>query len=161
MFEMYVYTSSSQVNARKMMSFLDPANRYFNSRLIVREGSTVMALKNPDVVLGHERAVVILDDRKSAWPMHKANVINVEKYNYFASNQSDPGSKSKSLAERKKDEHTRVMAAYLRILRKIHRQFFDPKLEAIVTAGAARDVREVMRMVRAKILKGCKICFES
>ncbi|EEF52117.1 RNA polymerase II ctd phosphatase, putative [Ricinus communis] len=153
MFKMYVYTNANKSYARKMVNLLDPDNIYFKSRLITREDSTVSCQKNLDVVMGQERAVVILDDRTDVWPMHKDNLIQVQRYKYFASTAN--WSNSKSFAQREVDESTDIMATYLEILKKIHSQFFDPKLDE--DNLASRDVRDVMRTVQAGILQGCKL----
>ncbi|XP_050222794.1 RNA polymerase II C-terminal domain phosphatase-like 4 [Mercurialis annua] len=143
MFEMYVYTNASREYARKMMELLDPENRYFNSRMISREDSTESGLKNLDVVLGQERAIVILDDLEYVWPKHNANLIEVKKYKYFGQNQ----------VNREIDENPDWMRKYLKILKKIHSKFFD----SASVDSSSRDVRQVMRMMRRTILKGCKI----
>ncbi|KDP31201.1 hypothetical protein JCGZ_11577 [Jatropha curcas] len=150
MFEMYVYTTGSRSYAMDMIKFLDPQNKYFNLKLIAREDSTRTLTKDLDVVLGEERAVVILDDTEQAWPMHRANLIPVQRYSYFAFNNS-VGRKFKSLAERKMDEAKQVLGRYLETLKGIHSQFFDQELGVDL---ATRDVREVIKMVKSNSPKG-------
>ncbi|XP_050222792.1 RNA polymerase II C-terminal domain phosphatase-like 4 [Mercurialis annua] len=139
MFELYVYTNSSPHYAKEMVKLLDPDNKYFNTRLISRVDSTVPGRKNLDIVMGQERAVVILDDRTDVWPVNKGNVIQVQSYKYFF--PRDGASKSKSFAVRKVDEDIKIMKSYLEILKKIHCQYFD--------LGGG-DVRDVMKKFKVK-----------
>ncbi|KAF2315994.1 hypothetical protein GH714_040789 [Hevea brasiliensis] len=56
---------------------------------------TQMEQKDPDEVLGQEKANLILDDRTSAWPMHRANLIPARKYLFFDSRDADESAGSK------------------------------------------------------------------
>ncbi|XP_050225628.1 RNA polymerase II C-terminal domain phosphatase-like 4 [Mercurialis annua] len=151
MFELYVYTNSRQAYATEMVKLLDPDNKYFNSRLISRDDSTESGTKNLDIVMGQERAVVILDDRTDVWPNHNANVIQVQNYEYFSPRVGKL--KSKSFARRKTDEDIKIMETYWEILKSVHSQFFYDEHDD----PGSRDVRAIMRGVQGEILNGCRL----
>ncbi|XP_050222790.2 RNA polymerase II C-terminal domain phosphatase-like 4 [Mercurialis annua] len=145
MFELYVYTNSYQAYAKEIVKLLDPDNKYFNSRLISRDDSTLCGRKDLDIVMGQERTVVILDDRTDVWPNHNGNVIQVQKYEYFSPTVGK--SKSKSFAERKTDEDIKIMKKYWKILKRIHHQFFDDEHDHDL---GSRDVRDILREVKGE-----------
>ncbi|XP_050222793.1 RNA polymerase II C-terminal domain phosphatase-like 4 [Mercurialis annua] len=139
MFEIYVYTNASRDYARKMMELLDPENRFFHSRLIAKHDGTVIGQKNLDVVLGEERAIVILDNGESDWSKHNANLIKVSNYKYFDQN----------LVNRWISEYTGWGIKYLKILKKIHSKFFD-SATVRSSSSSSRDVRKVIRRITRK-----------
>ncbi|XP_055961064.1 RNA polymerase II C-terminal domain phosphatase-like 4 [Mercurialis annua] len=151
MFELYVYTNSYQAYAKEIVKLLDPDNKYFNSRLISRDDSTLCGRKDLDIVMGQERTVVILDDRTDVWPNHNGNVIQVQKYEYFSPTVAK--SKSKSFGERKTDEDIKIMKTYWKILKKVHSQFFDDKHDHDL---GSRDVRGILREVQGETVVGNK-----
>lgn len=62
LFELYIYTMGDRPYALAMASLLDPKREYFVDRIISRDDGTQRHKKGLDVVLGHESAVLILDD---------------------------------------------------------------------------------------------------
>ncbi|KAK1425654.1 hypothetical protein QVD17_21009 [Tagetes erecta] len=158
LFEMYIYTMAERSYALEMANLLDPQKIYFDSRIIARHDCTQRRQKGLDVVLGQESAVLILDDSHQVWAKDKANLILMEKYNYFASSYINLPYKYKSLSELKYDESESegTLAIVLQVLKRIHNLFFDPELG---DNFAGRDVRQVLMAVRGEILKGCKIAF--
>ena len=65
MFVMYIYTMGDRPYARQMAKLLDPKGEYFGERIISRDDGTVKHQKSLDVVLGQEKAVLILDDTEN------------------------------------------------------------------------------------------------
>lgn len=65
MFEMYIYTMGDRRYALEMAKLLDPGGMYFSNRVISRDDGTQRHEKGLDVVLGHENAIVILDDTEN------------------------------------------------------------------------------------------------
>ncbi|XP_052199388.1 RNA polymerase II C-terminal domain phosphatase-like 4 [Diospyros lotus] len=158
MFEMYIYTMGERSYALEMAKLLDPEKVYFSSRVIAQDDSTQRHQKGLDVVLGQESAVLILDDTEPVWGKHKENLILMERYHFFASSCRQFGFNCKSLSQLKSDESETdgALASILKVLKQIHRIFFDsePGIDL-----ADRDVREVLKTVRKEVLKGCKIVF--
>ncbi|GLU01362.1 hypothetical protein SLE2022_186730 [Rubroshorea leprosula] len=157
MFEMYIYTMGDRAYALKMAKLLDPSGEYFNAKVISRDDGTQKHQKGLDVVLGDESAILILDDTESAWPMHKDNLILMDRYHFFASSCQQFGLKCKSLSQMNSDESEieGVLSSVLRVLRQIHHMFFD-ELDGNL---GNKDVRQVLKTVRNEILKGCNIVF--
>ncbi|KAJ4709607.1 RNA polymerase II C-terminal domain phosphatase-like 4 [Melia azedarach] len=157
MFEMYIYTMGDRPYALEMAKLLDPAREYFNAKVISRDDGTQRHQKGLDVVLGQESAVLILDDTENAWTKHKDNLILMERYHFFASSCRQFGFNCRSLSELKNDESEPdgALASVLKILKRIHSMFFDELGDDL----AGRDVRQVLKMVRKEILKGCKLVF--
>lgn len=65
LFEMYIYTMGERAYAYEMAKLLDPKREYFSSKVISRDDGTQKHQKGLDVVLGHESAVLILDDTEN------------------------------------------------------------------------------------------------
>ncbi|KAL5772880.1 hypothetical protein ACOSQ2_012804 [Xanthoceras sorbifolium] len=157
MFEMYIYTMGDRPYALEMARLLDPNKEYFNSKVISRDDGTQRHQKGLDVVLGQESAVLILDDTENAWAKHKDNLILMERYHFFASSCRQFGFNCKSLSELKSDESDLdgALASVLKALKQVHSMFFDELGGDL----ASRDVRQVLKMVRKEVLKGCKLVF--
>nr|POE48231.1 rna polymerase ii c-terminal domain phosphatase-like 4 [Quercus suber] len=96
---------------------------------------------------------------KNMWPKHQANLINIQKYEYFASSYwRARDDRYKSLAEKKIDESETngPLARILDVLQRIHKLFFHPKLEVDL---ARRDARLALKLIRLKVLGGCVLFF--
>ncbi|KAG2317568.1 hypothetical protein Bca52824_020690 [Brassica carinata] len=122
MFTIYVYTKGNRDYARFIMSLIDPKRVYFGERVITRDESPYM--KTLDLVLAHERGVVIVDDTRDVWPDHKSNLVEISKYNYFRMNKSQ---QSKPYSEEKTDEseNNGGLANVLKLLKEVHFRFFS------------------------------------
>ncbi|KAK1550573.1 hypothetical protein Q3G72_021261 [Acer saccharum] len=157
MFDMYIYTMGDRPYALEMARLLDPNKEYFNAKVISRDDGTQRHQKGLDVVLGQESAVLILDDTENAWTKHKDNLILMERYHYFRSSCRQFGYNCKSLLELGKDENEPdgALASVLKALKQVHSMFFDELGGDL----AGRDVRQVLKVVRKEVLKGCKIVF--
>ncbi|KAI3817169.1 hypothetical protein L1987_10958 [Smallanthus sonchifolius] len=158
LFEMYIYTMGERAYALEMANLLDPGRLYFDSRIIAQGDCTQRHQKGLDVVLGQESAVLILDDTEQVWTKHKDNLISMERYHFFASSCKQFGYKSKSLSEMRSDESDTdgALATVLKVLKQVHSMFFDPELGENF---AGRDARQMLRVVRSEVLKGCKFVF--
>lgn len=62
LFQLAVYTNGERGYAEAMARLLDPGGGLFEGRVISHGDSTRQGMKDLDVVLGEERAVLILDD---------------------------------------------------------------------------------------------------
>lgn len=62
LFKMYIYTMGDRPYALQMAKLLDPSGVYFGTWVISRDDVTQRHEKGLEVVLGHENAIVILDD---------------------------------------------------------------------------------------------------
>ncbi|KAI3744320.1 hypothetical protein L1987_57399 [Smallanthus sonchifolius] len=140
---MYIYTMGERVYALEMANLLDPQKIYFDSRVIAQGDCTQRHQKGLDVVLGQESAVLILDDTEEMWVKHRANLILMERYHFFASSCKQFRYKCKSLSELKSDESEadRALATVLQVLKRIHNLFFDPEQGENF---AGRDVRQLI-----------------
>lgn len=65
MFELYIYTMGERPYALEMAKLLDPKGKYFQDRIIAQGDCTQKHQKGLDIVLGHESAVLILDDTEA------------------------------------------------------------------------------------------------
>ncbi|MCL7032586.1 hypothetical protein MKW94_014595 [Papaver nudicaule] len=139
MFEMCVYTMGNRSYAEGTTRLLDP-------------GKTT-STRDLDVVLGAESVVIILDDTKHVWEKHRENLILMDEYRYFSSRKLP----FKSLSELKRDESEPVLVTILEVLKRIHQLFFFDLERDDDLMG--RDVRQVLKTVRAQVLKGCKLVF--
>ncbi|KAJ7527617.1 hypothetical protein O6H91_16G063600 [Diphasiastrum complanatum] len=164
MFEMYVYTMGERAYALAMAQLLDPSGRYFKGRVISKADSTHRNIKDLDVVLSAESAVVILDDTEGVWPRHRDNLIVMERYHFFTSSCRHFGLES-SLSREHKDESESEggLATALKVLHSVHETFFHDfdqvREDCIGSSDPVKDVRQVIPSLRAKILMGCRIVF--
>ncbi|RLM94258.1 RNA polymerase II C-terminal domain phosphatase-like 4 [Panicum miliaceum] len=158
MFEMYIYTMGDKAYAIEIAKLLDPTNVYFPSKVISNSDCTQRHQKGLDVILGAESVAVILDDTEYVWQNHKENLILMERYHYFASSCRQFGFGVRSLSESMQDEREidGALATVLDVLKRIHAIFFDT---AAQTDLSSQDVRQVIKTVRKKVLKGCKLVF--
>ncbi|KAJ0030559.1 hypothetical protein Pint_14335 [Pistacia integerrima] len=113
--------------ALQMAKLLDPSRVYFGTRVISRDDGTQRHEKGLDVVLGHENAIVILNDTENAWKKHKDNLILMEGYHFFASSCHQFNNKFKSLSELRRDECELdgALGFILKVLKQIHHMFFE------------------------------------
>ncbi|CAN1809623.1 RNA polymerase II C-terminal domain phosphatase-like 4 [Linum perenne] len=157
MFDMYIYTMGDKAYALEMANLLDPGKEYFNAKVISRDDGTQRHQKGLDVVLGDERAVLILDDTENVWPSHKDNLIVMERYHFFASSCRQFGFECKSLSQHKSDESEPegALATVLKVLQRVHHIFFHE----LADQADRRDVRQILKSVRKDVLKGCRIVF--
>ncbi|KAL1222800.1 RNA polymerase II C-terminal domain phosphatase-like 4 [Cardamine amara subsp. amara] len=142
MFEMYIYTMGDRRYAREMAKLLDPRGVYFSDRIISRDDGTLRDKKSLDVVLGDEEAVLIVDDSKNIWSKkHEGNLIEIERYHFFASSCKQFKQDFKSLSEIKMDESESdgPLSTVLKVLKQTHRLYFD---------NTSQDVRSVLKLVR-------------
>ncbi|KAH0932039.1 LOW QUALITY PROTEIN: hypothetical protein HID58_009156 [Brassica napus] len=125
MFVLYIYTMGDRPYARQMAKLLDPKGEYFGERIISRDDGTTS--KSLDVVLGQEKAVLILDDTENAWPSHKDNLIVIERYHFFASSCKQFDHRFQSLSQLKSDESEPdgALATVLKVLKQTHSLFFE------------------------------------
>ncbi|KAJ0232157.1 RNA polymerase II C-terminal domain phosphatase-like 5 [Hirschfeldia incana] len=139
LFTMYVYTKGNRDYARFIMSMIDPKGIYFGERVITKDESPYM--KTLDLVLAHERGVVIVDDTRDVWPYHKSNLVEISKYNYFSTNKSQ---QSKPYSEEKTDESedNGGLANVLKLLKEVHCGFFSVNEEKELES---KDVRSLLQ----------------
>ncbi|CAN7011450.1 unnamed protein product [Brassica rapa subsp. trilocularis] len=121
MFTMYAYTMGNRDYSKFILDVIDPKQIYFGERVITRDESPYM--KTLDLVLAHERGVVIMDDTRDVWPDHKRNLIEISRYKYFRMNNSRH---SKPYSEEKIDESegNGGLANVLKLLKEVHCEFF-------------------------------------
>ncbi|CAH8252945.1 unnamed protein product [Arabidopsis lyrata] len=137
-FSMYVYTMGNRDYAQAVLKLIDPKKVYFGDRVITRDESGFS--KTLDLVLADECGVVIVDDTRHVWPDHERNLLQITKYSYFRDyNQED----SKSYAEEKRDESRSQgsLANVLKVLKKIHQEFFSGGIEKL----DSKDVRLLLQ----------------
>ena len=127
--QLYVYTMGDKRYAAEMARLLDPSGTLFSGRIISNEESTNARVKDLDIVLGAEPAVLIVDDTDRVWPNNLRNLIRVDRYHFFA--QSARGFRQPGAAVADKnwvDEGENGTRAQLRdvlaVIASAHRLFF-------------------------------------
>ncbi|XP_074307005.1 RNA polymerase II C-terminal domain phosphatase-like 4 isoform X1 [Silene latifolia] len=153
MFELSIYTMGDRTYALEMAKLLDPENKYFDSRIISRDDCVGKHHKGLDVVKKPENSVLVLDDNESVWPQHKDNLILMDRYIYFSSSCRQFGCKAKSLSESKRDEDEMdgALSTTLQVLKRVHSDYVGSPL--------GKDVREILKNVRNRVLSECKVVF--
>ncbi|KNA05958.1 hypothetical protein SOVF_185530 [Spinacia oleracea] len=161
MFDITIYTLGCRAYAWDMSKLLDPDGMYFdNWRVISREDCVALDKhkKCLDVVLEHERVVVVMDDNEAVWEDHKTNLFKVTPYNYFSYfspedkvHDASPPRLSWSQLNGDESGENGVLAMALDKLRLVHQAFFDDNstVKGIEDYGN-RDVRQVLQRVLMK-----------
>ncbi|XP_020276085.1 RNA polymerase II C-terminal domain phosphatase-like 4 [Asparagus officinalis] len=126
MYDMYIYTMGTREYATQMAEFLDPEGVYFKNKILSREDCTTAKQKGLDVVLGEERAIVILDDTRSVWGRHISNQIEIPRYYFFGP---------------RRPVRCSALDVSLEILRRIHCIFFGLAYYADFSCS---DVRRIL-----------------
>lgn len=150
LFDLYIFTMGIWHYASDMVYLLDPNSKYFDRvRVFTRDDATLNEEKGLSVVPVVKSACLIIDDLEVVWPCDKANLIQIEKYEYFASSCN-----RKSLSELKADESegSGSLAKVLAVLRRVHALYFE---------GDDSDVREILRNIRKEVLRGVRVVFSS
>jgi RNA polymerase II C-terminal domain phosphatase-like 3/4 len=112
-----------------MASLLDPGGTLFGGRIISNEESTNARVKDLDIVLGAEPAVLIVDDTDRVWPNNLRNLIKVDRYHFFKQSALGFRQPGASVAEKNwRDEGDNGTRAQLRdvllVIASAHRLFF-------------------------------------
>ena len=82
--QLAIYTMGDKRYAAEMAHLLDPSGDLFSGRIISNEESTNARVKDLDIVLGAEPAVLIVDDTDRVWPNNLRNLIRVDRYHFFS-----------------------------------------------------------------------------
>ncbi|KAJ0249112.1 RNA polymerase II C-terminal domain phosphatase-like 5 [Hirschfeldia incana] len=141
MFTMYAYTMGNRDYAKFIIDVIDPNKIYFGERVITRDESPYM--KSLDLVLAHERGVVIVDDTPDVWPDHKRNLIEINRYKYFRMSNRQH---SRPYSEEKTDESESNggLANVLKLLKEVHCEFFRVASEKELES---KDVRLLLQEI--------------
>ncbi|CAO2821230.1 unnamed protein product [Amaranthus hypochondriacus] len=159
LFDFSIFTLGTRGYARRMIKLLDLDGLYLaHSQVITREDLVrPQLMKNPlkkdlNLVLSHEKVILIVDDDKNVCKNNAENLIDISPCDYFQGNISQAVYYNR---ERVRlvvtgesgmyDELTRV----LRELKKIHQEFYDIK-EDNQDKLENRDVRVVIEEIKRK-----------
>ena len=83
--QLYVYTMGDKHYATEMAGSSTRAGRFSTGAVPGKSGdSTDSRVKDLDIVLGAESAVLIVDDTDRVWPKNLRNLIRVDRYHFFA-----------------------------------------------------------------------------
>ncbi|KAK9755323.1 hypothetical protein RND81_01G017900 [Saponaria officinalis] len=157
MFDMTMYTLGCRTCSWEIAKTVDPTGAYFeNWRLITRDdydGKFDKHKKTLDLVLEHEKVVVILDDNEGVWEDYKGNYVKVIPYNFFSyfspedkEHDASPRKHSWSQLGGDESEENGVLVRVLEKLRLIHTWFYDEDGE-FGGDFCDRDVRDVIQRV--------------
>ncbi|MCL7039604.1 hypothetical protein MKW94_025134 [Papaver nudicaule] len=122
MFELFICTMGGRKYAREMEKLLDPEGVLFKKNVNVasKEDCTFTRTKNLDVLAGpNKRNTIIIDDTEDVWPNNKANLIPIQKYNYFTDEKQ--GCK----LNRDDGEEDEALISMLEVLQDVHSKFFE------------------------------------
>ncbi|KAJ1697850.1 hypothetical protein LUZ63_006362 [Rhynchospora breviuscula] len=160
MFDLYVYTMGTRDYATKIVELLDPENKYFisKSKVISREDCKQSGVKALDIVPGSKAYIVILDDKPSVWTEEdRINVLQILRYNFFASSFPSSYSWFKSPAQMRIDEKEAdgTLALILSVLKRAYGRFLNDYKQP----GFQPDFRRILKDMRSEILKGCVVAF--
>lgn len=138
MFDLSIYTRSVREYAHKVVEVLNSGDGLSKfSWVITREDCLKHKRKGLDVVLSHERVVLIVDDKERVWEESgRENLIKIRPYFYIREEEDMD-------EEDMDDELDRV----LNVLKEVHNGFYDDNIEFGKLDYGKRDVREVLKRV--------------
>ena len=82
-YELYIYTMGTRQYAEQIAKIVDPQGKYFGDRVLSRDESGSMIVKNLERLFPVDtKMVVIIDDRADVWKW-SPNLIRVTQYEFF------------------------------------------------------------------------------
>ncbi|XP_074314969.1 RNA polymerase II C-terminal domain phosphatase-like 4 [Silene latifolia] len=131
MFDLSIYTMADQPYAREIAKILEEPDTVRFTKVISKEDCTKTYRKGLDVVLSHQRVVLIVDDLDTVWEVEdRDNLIKIQPYTFFhRTGFSDYD-----------DELARVLG----LLKAVHAKFFEVE-EA--HSHDDKDVRHLLKKV--------------
>lgn len=82
-YELHIYTMGTRAYAEKIAELVDPEGKYFKNRILSRDESGSMTIKNLERLFPVDtKMVVIIDDRGDVWKWN-ANLIRVVPFDFF------------------------------------------------------------------------------
>ncbi|KAI5290330.1 Carboxy-terminal domain (CTD) phosphatase [Ascosphaera aggregata] len=83
MYEFHIYTMGTRAYARAVANIIDPTRKYFGDRILSRDESGSLTVKNLQRLFPVDtKMVVIIDDRGDVWKWTE-NLIKVAPYDFF------------------------------------------------------------------------------
>ncbi|KMT06338.1 hypothetical protein BVRB_7g160200 [Beta vulgaris subsp. vulgaris] len=160
MFDMTIYTLGCRAYAWSTAKLLDPNGDYFDKwRVVSREDCALLDKhkKFLDVILEHERVIVVMDDNETVWEDHKTNLLIIIPYNFFSyfspedkDHDASPPRESWSQLNGDESEENGVLAKALDKLRAVHAAFFDDLGVKGSKDYGNWDVRDILQRVLMK-----------
>ncbi|XP_020243503.1 RNA polymerase II C-terminal domain phosphatase-like 4 [Asparagus officinalis] len=134
-------------------SFLKEAKGvYFENKILSSEDCTRPRRKGLDVVLGEEKAMVIVDDNDKVWGKHVMNQIDIKRYHFFGPKRPLFDLDGNALSEMEELESKESeLARCLELLRCIHWLFFNPVNHADFYDS---DVRQILMDIKDEVEYG-------
>ncbi|KAK9715720.1 hypothetical protein RND81_06G185100 [Saponaria officinalis] len=132
LFDLSIYTIADEPYARQIAKILESDGVRF-SRVVSREDCTKMGRKGLDVVLSHQRVVLIVDDLDEVWGVeYRGNVIKIQPFTFFQKASSSS------------DDDDQELSRVLSILKEVHAMFYNKKQG---NNHASKDVRRLLENV--------------
>ncbi|XP_021747626.1 RNA polymerase II C-terminal domain phosphatase-like 4 [Chenopodium quinoa] len=132
MFDLSIYTMADKVYAQEVRGLLESKAGFPRlSWVIAKQDCTKYRQKRMDVVLSHERVVLIVDDTKNIWgDFCTENLVKINRYEFFP------------IKEQQEEEIDTELARVFGVLKMVHDKFYDVdfEVEDEVVFGT-RDVR--------------------
>ncbi|CAO2824081.1 unnamed protein product [Amaranthus hypochondriacus] len=154
MFDMTIYTLGCKTHAWNCVKLLDPYGKYFDNWRVMSRDDCVVLDKHKkflDVILEHEKVVLIMDDNREIWDDHKSNLLKIQPYNFFSYfspedkvRDASPPKDSWSQMNGDESEENGVLARVLEIIRNVHAEFYDDDGKGDY---ASKDVRQILQRV--------------
>lgn len=83
LYELHIYTMGTRQYARQIANIVDPDHKYFGDRILSRDESGSMSVKNLERLFPIDtKMVVIIDDRGDVWKW-SANLVRVTPFDFF------------------------------------------------------------------------------
>lgn len=192
-FEVYVYTMGDRPYALAMCRLLDPAGHILDPAHIIartdrdqqqggqhhrwrRESKDkgraaafdagLREHKDLNVIMGHESAILIVDDSIAVWPKHADNLLVVERYHFWRQScrAFHRGAYEAVIHKgkgRDSDDDAWQLRETSKLLMDMHKGYFDMQSsgeEALPTVSPPRpDVRTVLKRRRLDVLRGVDV----
>ncbi|RKP17785.1 HAD-like protein, partial [Rozella allomycis CSF55] len=165
-YELHIYTMGTRAYAHKIANILDKEYKYFQQRILSRDDSGSFTQKALHRLFPFDVSkVVIIDDREDVWN-GSPNLIPVKPYFFFegigdinapeklAGNENPDLDANQIKQAKLKDDDTELSNNILRILNKVHSQFYNSKSDTV-------SVMDILTEMKENVLKKCNIAFSS
>jgi len=153
LFDTYIYSHGSQKYANRIANLIDPKEITIKqTKVLGREEREIdLKLKNLENLLpANQTASIIIDDRNDVWA-NKSNLIMIFPYVHF---DTEYNSYDRNIYSKLPGNSQDCSLFYFgKLLKNIHSLFFDAREKNIMAA----DVRNIIRFIRAYILKSVTV----
>ena len=155
LFELSIFTKATRPYLDFLLATLDP-NRDIFGVAVSRDDAPELDIDTKVLAIVSDRPmseIVVFDDRTTVWRECAQNVVRAEPYIFL---DKKMGSLAAAVNNRTHlcEDNDRQLLAITETLKTVHFEY----IQRLNATGSA-DVRDILKEVRSRVLRGCKLMF--